>query len=39
MNYEQLKKWARAMLVLYHGINKPTERQIAMYMLYGGAEQ
>lgn len=32
---ENLKHEARAKLILLHGIEKPTEKQISMFILYG----
>lgn len=33
--YECLKHEARAKLILFYGIDEPTERQICFYILYG----
>lgn len=32
---KKLYEHARAMLILYYGINEPTEQQICKYILYG----
>lgn len=35
MNYKQLNEKAKAMLILYYGINEPNEQQSVKYILYG----
>lgn len=33
--YENLKHEARASLILFYGIDEPTEKEICLYILYG----
>ena len=33
--YECLKHEARASLILFYGIDEPTEKEICLYILYG----
>ena len=33
--YECLKREARAKLIIWHGIDNPTNKQICLYILYG----
>lgn len=35
MTTEKLKARARAALILFHGVDKPSERDVNLYLLYG----